>query len=213
MNMKRLLFIILVFVGMASAVPASAQFRYGPTVGLDLTTLKFKQDLFTIDQSLGYTAGIQGEMMFPGIGFGLDIAALYTQRGATMNLGEREVWKADGLGRERSYLHYLEIPVNLRFKWTRMAGLEDYIAPYVFGGPTFSFLVAHNSLKGNDKQPIMNYAGGDLGVQCGLGFEIMQKWQVQASYTWGMTYSLKTVKLEDLSARNRTWTVRVAYMF
>ena len=184
--MKKILSLIIAVVAVMVALPASAQFRYGPTVGLDLTTLKFKQDLFTIDQSLGYTAGIQGEMMFPGIGFGLDIAALYTQRGATMNMGEREVWKAGGLDRERSYLHYLEIPVNLRFKWTRMAGLEDYIAPYVFGGPTFSFLMARNKLRTNDNQPVFNYEGGDLGVQCGLGFEILQKWQVQASYTWGM---------------------------
>lgn len=211
--MKRILSIIILVCSLAISFPAVAQFRYGPTVGLDVTTLKFKQDLFTIDQSVGYTAGIQAEMMFPGIGFGVDIAGLYTQRGATMNLGERTVWSADGLGRERSYLHYFEIPVNLRFKWTRMAGLEDYIAPYVFGGPTFSFLMARNKLRTNTDQPVLNYAGGDLGVQCGLGFEILQRWQVQASYTWGMTYALKTVKLEDLSARNRTWTVRVAYMF
>lgn len=166
--MKKILSLALLLLSMCIALPAAAQFRYGPTVGIDLTTLKFKQTLFDVDKSVGEVVGIQGEMMFPGIGFGIDLAALYTQRGATMNLGQREVWASDGYGRERSYLHYLEIPVNLRFKWTRMAGLEDYIAPYVFGGPSFSFLVAHNRIRA------LEYAGADLGVQCGVGFEIMR---------------------------------------
>lgn len=211
--MKKVLSIVIIVCGLIAAIPAAAQFRYGPTVGLDMTNLKFKQDLFSVDRSVGFTAGVQGEMMFPGIGFGIDIAGLYTQRGATMNLGEREVWATSGLGRERSYLHYFEVPVNLRFKWTRMSGLEDYIAPYIFGGPTFSFLVARNKIRTDNDQPVFNYAGADMGLQCGFGFEIMQRWQVQGSYNWGMTYALKTVKLEDFTARNRTWTVRVAYLF
>lgn len=197
----------MLFCGLSAAIPAAAQFRYGPTAGVDLTTLKFKQTLFDVDRSVGEIVGVQGELMFPGIGFGIDLAALYTQRGATLNLGQREIWASSGYGRERSYLHYFEIPVNLRFKWTRMAGLEDYIAPYVFGGPSFSFLVGHSSIKA------LEYAGADLGVQCGLGFEILRRWQVQASYCWGMTYALKTVKLDDFSARNRTWSLRVTYLF
>lgn len=205
--MKKILSLIVLICSLSVALPAAAQFRYGPTVGVDLTSLKFKQTLFDVDRSVGEIAGIQGEMMFPGIGFGIDFAAMYTQRGATLNLGQREIWASEGYIRERSYLHYLEIPVNLRFKWTRMAGLEDYIAPYVFGGPTFSFLMGHSRI------PALEYAGGDLGVQCGLGFEILRHWQIQGSYTWGMTYALKTVKLEDFSARNRTWTLRVTYLF
>lgn len=205
--MKKLLSIIFIVMGLSVALPAVAQFRYGPTAGVDLTTLKFKQTLFDVDRSVGEIVGIQGEMMFPGIGFGVDFAALYTQRGATLNMGQREIWASDGYGRERSYLHYLEIPVNVRFKWTRMAGLEDYVAPYVFGGPTFSFLMGHSRI------PALEYAGGDLGVQCGMGFEVFKRWQIQASYTWGMTYALKTVKLEDFSARNRTWNLRIAYLF
>ena len=31
--------------------------------------------------------------------------------------------------------------------------------------------------------------------------------------TWGMTYLLKTRKLENYSAQNRQWAVRVAYFF
>lgn len=205
--MKKLLLSIIAFAGILGCLTANAQLRYGPTAGVNLTTLKFSQELFDVDQSVGYQAGLQGELMFPGIGFGIDFAALYSQQGATCDLGSREIWASSGYGKERSYLHYLQIPVNMRFKWTRMAGLEDYVAPYVFGGPVFSFLVAHNKLK------VFDYAGADLGLQCGLGFEFKRRWQLQGSYIWGMTYALKAEKLMNFTGRNRSWQVRVAYMF
>lgn len=203
--MKKILCIIIAAIALAVAPKTSAQFRYGPTVGLDVTSLKFKQDLFQVDQSLGYQGGLQCEVMIPGIGFGIDFGLLYTQRGATLHLGDKPVWAE--YGTRRSYLHYLEIPVDLRFKWTRMQGLEDYIAPFVFGGPTFSFLVAHNDIQA------LNYAGGDVGLQVGLGLEIMKKLQVQACHQWGMTYAMKTKLLDNLSAQNRTWSVRLVYLF
>lgn len=184
-----------------------AQFRYGATAGVDFSTLKFKQDLITIDASTGFQAGVQGEMMFPGIGFGIDIGMLYNQRGATVHLGERKVWASQGYTDPRCYLHYIEIPVNLRFKWTRMQGLEEYIAPYVFGGPSISFLAAHSNIDA------IKYAFGEIGLQCGIGFEIMRRWQIQGSYTWGMTYALKTKLLDDFSAQNRTWSIRATYFF
>ncbi|MGM9847625.1 MAG: porin family protein [Muribaculaceae bacterium] len=204
--MKKI-FLAILFVASFIAFDASAQFRYGPTLGVDFTTLKFKQDLFTVDQSVGYQAGIQGEMMFPGIGFGVDIGAMYEQRGATLNLGEKKVWSSQGYGSHRSYLHYLSIPINLRFKWTRMNGLEDYIAPYVFGGPNISFMLAHSSIDALD------YTTADLGLQVGFGFEVLKRWQIQASYDWGMTYCVKTKILDDHSAKNRTWSVRVVRFF
>ena len=204
-EMKRI--VISLVAAFMCAATGFAQFRYGPVAGVDVSTLEFKQDLFTVDQSVAGSAGIMAEMMFPGIGFGFNFGALYEQRGATLNLGERKIWSSQGYGRERSRLHYLNIPLHLRFKWTRMEGLEDYIAPFVFGGPEFGFLVGHSKLDALD------YAGGEVGLACGLGFELWKRWQVSASYTWGMTYALKTAQLTNMSAQNRTWNVRVCYLF
>ena len=50
-------------------------------------------------------------------------------------------------------------------------------------------------------------------MTAGGGVELWRNWQVTLSYTWGMTYALKTKLLDDFSARNRHWTVRVAYLF
>lgn len=186
---------------------ASAQFRWGPMLGVDFTNLKFNQDLITVDRSTGFSAGVVTELMFPGIGFGIDSGIYYQQRGAKLHLGERKIWASQGFGTERSYLHYIEIPINLRFKWTRMSGLEDYVAPFVFGGPSFTILAGHNEVNA------LKYAGGDVGLTAGLGFEVLRKWQITGSYCWGVVYAEKTRLLDDFSAKNRTLNIRVSYLF
>lgn len=212
--MKRFRALLLALLTTIAILPAAAQFRYAPVVGVNISDLKFKQDLFAVKQLVGFQLGVQGELMFPGIGFGMDFALLYNQMGAKTNIGSRPVWAVDGFGNERVTLHTLQIPVHVRFKWTRMNGLEDYIAPFVYGGPDFGILVGHSRIKGNDdvKNPY-RYSGGDLGLTAGGGFELWKRWQVSLQYTWGMTYLLKTRKLDNLSARNRQWAVRVAYFF
>jgi hypothetical protein len=204
--MKKYLLSLIIIVALGAA-SASAQFRYGPMVGVDITNLKFRQNLFTVDQSVGFSAGVATELMFPGIGFGINSGIYYEQRGATLHLGEREIWSSLGYGTDRSYLHYIEIPIHLRFKYTRLNGLEDYIAPFVYGGPSFSILAGHSDVKA------LSYAGGEMGLTAGLGFEIYKNWQVSASYTWGMVYATKTKLLDDFSAKNRTWDVRFTYFF
>lgn len=184
-----------------------AQFRAAGVAGVNISTLNFSQDLVPVKSSVGYQAGILGELMFPGIGFGIDLGLLYNQGGAKVDLGSKEVWSSLGYGNQRSYLHYVQIPLHLRFKWTRMSGLEEYIAPFVYGGPELNILVAHNKCKAYD------YSGAELGLSAGFGLEIMRNWQISGSYTWGMTNALETKLLDGFGAHNRQWTVRVAYFF
>lgn len=206
--MNKFLRIVLIFAAiMAGTVASHAEFRWGPTAGVSLSTLKFKQDVLTVKSIAGPTVGVQGELMFSGIGFGIDVAALYQMQGAKCDLGRWPLWADQGYGNESVLLHTLSIPVNLRFKWTRMSGIEDYVAPYVFGGPVVNFTLAHSNASA------MNCAVGNIGVQAGMGFEILKRWQIQGSYTWGMTYACKAKRLIDFSAREKYWTVRAVYFF
>lgn len=207
LKMKKLLVILAVIIACTGTQQANAQFRYNAIAGATISNLHFKQDLVTVSGEAGFSLGVQGELMFPGIGFGLDIGLMYNQLGAKVNLGERKVWSNLGYGNERVYLHYVQIPLHLRFKWTRMSGLEEKIAPFVYGGPEFNILVGHNGASA------FKCAGADLSLTCGFGFELFQKWQVSGAYSWGMTYALKTKMLDDFSARNRHWSIRLAYFF
>ena len=206
--------LIALFIILSAAMPAAAQFRYAPIVGVTVNDLKFKQKLFPVDKTVGFEAGIMGELMFPGIGFGMDFGLLYDMMGAKTDLGSREVWASQGFGNQNQMLHAIQIPVHIRFKWTRMNGLEDYIAPFVYGGPDFDILVGHSKFKGDEGAgDPYKFTGGDLGLTAGGGAELFKRWQVSVQYTWGMTYLLKTRKLDNLSAQNRQWAVRVAYFF
>lgn len=201
------LLIALVALICSVSTVAQSQFRYGPMAEMDFSTLRFKQDLAKVDMSVGYGAGIACEFMFPGIGFGIDFGINYEQRGATLDLGQYEMWKAQGFGRDRIYLHYAVIPVHLRFKYTSLNGFEDKLAPLAYVGPSVGIMVGHGNVN------CMSYAAGELGIDFGIGAEVFHNWQVSGCYTMGVTYALKDKTLTNYSARNSTWSVKVAYFF
>lgn len=205
---KKIFPFIIFLTALTCAFESSAQFRWGAMAGINFNNVKFKQnDILSPASALGESAGVVGEMMFPGIGFGIQFGLRYEQLGTKLNMGDFEMWSSHGYGDERIYIHNAQIPFHLKFKYTRLQGLEDYIAPFAFGGPTFNIQLAHS------KCEAMKFSGGDLGLTVGGGIELLKRWQVSASYTWGMTYALKANILTDYSARNRTVDIRVAYFF
>ncbi len=205
--MKKIMAAFIAAVVLLIPDAATAQFRYGPTAGVTFTNLHFKQDLMQVNQTTGFSAGLTGEMMFPGIGFGVDIGLAYEMRGAKLHMGQRLMWSSQGLGICNTYLHYITIPIHLRYKYTRLGGVEDKIAPFAYAGPTFGFLAGHS------KNPAMEYAAGTVGIEFGAGLELFKNWQISASYNLGVTYALKTKILTDYSAQNRVCAVRIAYLF
>ena len=89
---RKLITLLIAVVALCGASVANAQFRWGSIAGVNVNTLKFKQDILTIGDAVGASAGINGEMMFPGIGFGIDIGLRYEMLGATLNLGDYPMW-------------------------------------------------------------------------------------------------------------------------
>ncbi len=186
---------------------ASAEFRWGPSAGWNLTNYYWKEPLLHSAQRSGFQAGLLGEIMIPGIGFGIDLGARYAYREATINLGEYPVWSNQGYENGPFRLHRLEIPIHLRFKWTRMDGLEHYVAPFAFAGPVVAFNLKQSDCKA------MEHPAGSLGIEVGLGGEFLEHIQLSASYIWGVAYDMRTVKLDNNSARSQSWNINVAYLF
>lgn len=203
-NMKKLLAALLLCM---ITFGASAEFRWGPTAGVNISELYWKQDLVTNKLLAGPNVGVIGELMIPGIGFGVDMALKYSMHGSQVNFGEQKIWSVDGMGDEKLWIHSIQIPLNLRFKWTRMNGLEHYVAPFVYGGPVFNFNVATTKL------PIIEHPAGSVAVQCGIGGEFFERYQLSAGYYWGVSYDVRTIKLDNFSARSRGWLVNVAVLF
>ena len=203
--MLKKLSIVAILLGMASA--ASAEFRWGPTAGVNISTLHWKQKIAKTSQLAGFQAGLLGELMIPGIGFGIDMGIRYNLHGAHVNFGDHEIWSSTGIQNQDVWLHTLEIPLNLKFKWTRMNGFEQILAPFVYAGPVFDFTL------GTGHAAALEHPAGYVAIQVGLGGEILEHYQVSAGYSWGVSYQVRTIKLENYSAQPRGWFVNFSYLF
>lgn len=186
---------------------AFAEFRWGATAGFNYQKYTFKQKLIKVDPSPGFSVGVMGEMMFPGIGFGMDFGLNYEMHGSKLHFEDQVVWASEGFGSEQSYIHLIQIPVNLRFKYTRLDGLEQKIAPFVYGGPVFNIQCGHNSV------PPLEYSSGSIGVQCAVGAEIYRRFQISAGYYWDLTYEARTRKLENFSQHPQGWQLKAVFFF
>ncbi|MCM1005376.1 MAG: PorT family protein [Prevotella sp.] len=199
--------IILLLLSLICIQAAFAQFRWGVTAGFNYEKYHFKQDLMQVDASPGFSAGIIGELMFPGIGFGMDFGLNYEMHGSKLHLGDQVVWASSGYGTEQSYIHLIQIPINLRFKYTKLNGIEQKIAPFVFVGPVF------NIRCGNNNVPALEYSSGSIGLQTQLGLELFRKFQISGGYYWDFTYEARTKKLENFSQHPQGWVVKASYFF
>lgn len=199
--------IVLFLAALLVSVSAMAEFRWGPTAGVNISTLHWKQDIAKTSQLAGFQAGLLGELMIPGIGFGIDLGVRYNMHGAKVDFGDHLVWSSTGIQNQKVWLHTLEIPLNLKFKWTRMNGFERILAPFVYAGPVFNFTLSTN------KAPAIEYPAGYVAIQVGLGGELYEHYQVSAGYSWGVSYQVRTIKLDNYSARPQGWFVNFAYLF
>lgn len=192
---------------MAVAFSASAKFRWGPTLDLNFEHYSFNQPLLSKDMRTGFGAGVMCEIMIPGIGFGVDFGLRYINHGGYVKFGEYEVWNADNIGNTNLRMHTVQVPANVRFKYTRLNGVENYVAPFVYGGPRFNFNVANSKCEAIDRYTF------SIGLGCGIGAELYQRYQISAGYVWNVTDDFSTKKLDDLESSLRGWVVDFAVFF
>ena len=224
--MKKIAFALtLCCMILARTFTADAETRWGIVAVGNYSNLKFNQDLISVDKGFGGGAGLMGEIIIPGIGSlvkpfvttGPSFAFLVSKKNinefiknkSNVHLGERPVWRNDGFGNETLCNHTIDIPLNLKFKYSNLNGIENIIAPLAYVGPSFTVHVGDGS-KGADA---MSYKRIAFGIHVGAGCELFRRVQVSASYTWGITKTLSTIKLDDFEAKNKYWRLQVAYMF
>ena len=189
------------------SLSAAAEFRWGPTLGVNFSTLHWRQEIAKTSARTGFQAGLLGEVMIPGIGFGIDLGLRYNLHGAHVNFGDHKVWAIDGIKNQNVWLHNLEIPVNIKFKYTRLNGFERVLAPFVFGGPVFNFTL------GSNNAPAIQKATGYVAIQVGAGGELFEHFQLSAGYSWGVSYQVNTIKLDNYIASPRGAIINLSYLF
>ncbi len=190
----------------ASTAMAQTTSRWGITAGANFNEVHFKQtDIVPAKRAWGPQLGVTGEMNFSGIGFGVEGGLLYTLKQGKVNYGARTMWSAVGAGNETVSMHYLDVPLHLKFKWHRLGGFETTLMPLLYVGPQFSFLVGANNRSLNTYSPVSVY------LDMGAGVELIERLQIKAGYNFSVGQTFHTKLLDDNVAKNRTWYVNLTW--
>ncbi len=186
---------------------AQPERRWGVTVGGNYNEIHFKQsDIFESDRMFGGSVGVTGDLMIPGVGFGIDGSILYTLRQGKVHFGDRHAWESLGIETQAVRLHYIDVPLNLKFRYSRLGGLESTLMPFVYAGPTFSFLAGHNKVG-----DALKYTTVNVLLHAGIGVELFNKVQISGGYSFSVGQNLKTKILDEHVAKQRTWFVQATF--
>lgn len=200
--MSKFKHLLLVVAVLFAFVPASAQFKIGPRVGIAVNSLHFNKEIANPENQAGFTGGLQAEFTVPLIGVGADLSVMYVHRYSK--------WMRDQEPQSRTN-DYIELPLNFKYK-LKIPAISSIIAPYVFTGPSFSFLVSKKVIDDVKARKC------DVAWNFGLGLELIKHLQIGASYGLGLTKALEFVNLAPgeaagIDGKNRYWTVTAAWLF
>lgn len=203
--MKKTIFCVALVAALFLAIPANAQFKFGPKVGVNISTLSLGGDLsknFKSSNISSFTGGVMAEFMVPVIGIGLDASVMYTRKGSDLkNLVENST--------EKQHTDYVEIPINLKYKFS-LPVVGSFMSPFVYAGPSFAFRVGDNFA---DQYKNKSF---ETAINVGIGLEFFSHLQIAGQYGWGLGKAMEfenDVLNSTLNGKSRAWTVTAAYLF
>lgn len=197
--MKKTVVLTILALMALVTVPAKAQLRFGVKGGVNISSVHFNSDILNADNVTGFQIGPMIETTIPLVGVGLDAAILYSQKGL-------------GVGSEEIKTDYIDVPVNLKWKF----GLP-IVKAYLAAGPYIGFRV------GGDK--IWDVIGEQIeaksfsaGLNFGAGVELLSHLQVGFNYGLGLTDNYSSTALSGISSekttgKNRGWAITAAILF
>lgn len=197
--------LLAVAVVLAAALPAAAQLRFGPRVGVQINSLSFDKEILNSDNRAGFTGGLQLEFTVPVVNLGFDISAMYVHRVDNVNGG-------NALANFKSFKgDYIEIPLNLKWK-LGLPVVGKIISPYVFTGPSAAFLTSKRAITEAFSAKKCSWSWN-----FGLGVELFRHLQVGASYGLGLNKVIEATHITDntvdINGKNKYWTVTAAWLF
>lgn len=168
--MKRTL--IVCSLALLSFIPASAQFSWGLRGGLNLVnndiTAVSKESASSKDSYTGFFFGPMAEVQVPIIGIGVDVAALYSQKG--VELPDTSTMKNQSLS----------IPMSLKYS----LGLGNFAAVYFAAGPQLDFRIGDLNKSFNDGNEVKDFAleKSSWSINVGAGVKLINHIQAGINY-------------------------------
>ena len=197
-----------------AALPASAQFRFGPRIGTEVNSMRLNKSLFDNDNRAGFTGGLQMEFNVPVVNVGFDLSVMYVHRVSSSTADNTTANDANDAALNSSRLKnrdYIEIPLNFKYK-IGLPLIGKVLTPYLFTGPSFSFLTSKRAITDVYKNKKF-----DVAWNFGVGVQLISHLQIAASYGVGMTKTVETLSgyqgANPKEKKNNYWTVTAAWLF
>ncbi len=216
--MKKLSVIVLCVAAMMSSIPASAELNWGLRAGVNFVNNDIKaistENVTDKDNYTGFFAGPMVNIGLP-IGFSIDAAALYSQKGMTLATGDTF--------KEQS----IAVPVMLRYE----LGLGKMFGIFAQAGPQANFHIGdlQKSVKLKAAETISGLTGlapdqefklekAVWSINLGAGVSLMQHLQLALNYNIPFTadgnYSIKGVSNQVSSNfKSSTLQLMLTYVF
>ena len=197
--MKGKIFILAILLIPAFTLQAGV--RIGAKAGINLSKSALTGYSFKADNLTGYQIGPIIEISGTS-GFGLDIAALYSQHGLKSKESEISLEQT---------VKTLDVPVNLKLKLP----ITKPLGCYFTAGTYVSFKLDEDICYNNIKMQWKTKKFG-VGLNFGAGVELFRHLQVGVNYQLALNddYSNFTIdELKGLKAKTRIWSLTAAYLF
>ena len=208
--MKRIITLLVLAVVMTMTVQAQG-IKFGVKGGLNITKMSISKDVFDskTKNKAGFFVGPTLKLSLP-MGFGADIAALYDERSADVELetsstvlpGENQSPTNETI-KQKS----IQVPVNLRYN----IGLSSVAGIYLAVGPQFGFPVADKVFKTEFGEYRLKDA--NLSVNFGAGLTLMGHLEVGFTYNLAAGKSGEFTSIKDIDTHNNAWQISAAYFF
>lgn len=187
----------MILVALTFAVGARAEkfMTYGLEAGMNFNSLSFSSEMFESSNRMGFFVGPKVKFKVPLLGFGADVAALYS-----LNTCNVEVLGASST----ESLSYLEIPINVRYDFKISA-----VGLYLATGPQYNVCMSSNEKM---------YAVGLRNTSTwswnfGAGVELFNHLQVGINYTMPISNGGTWYNIGDLDTKSKTVKIRLGYYF
>ncbi len=209
MNSKKLFSGALMIAFLTIVSTANAQLRLGLKGEVGINKPLFTKDLYSVENMNAFKVGPSVEFMFSEQNLGIETSLLYSNEKMTVKNVE-----SNGITNvlDKVSSHYVDIPVNLKYKIAIISPLKIYLAagPYAqlkVAGDEFTYDAFKNQVKNEKFQ---------AGVNLGAGAELLSKIQVGFNYRMRLTddYSSTQPQWEDILNENKGfWSLSAALYF
>ena len=201
MKKNRLLVVALIVAFSTVTTSGYAQLRFGLRGEVGVNKASFSKDLIAVENLNSFKLGPTVELMFPVMPFGVEASVLYNNDRMKVTDGSKPTFEVTN--------HYIDIPVNAKYKFGLIAPVKIYAA----AGPYARIHVSGDDAKFSGVVDDVKAKAFEAGINLGLGVELLKRLAVGVNYGIELTdnYSVsKPVWSDALNNKKSTWSIQLS---